>query len=76
MSLRIPVNVQADISARELARGGMATREDLIEFVKDLDAEMQEWDFTLALCDHFAKLKLEHEREEAEDRARAAQCKP
>lgn len=46
-------------------------REDLIQFVKDLDAAMQDWGFTLALCEHFAALKLDYEKECAEDEAKA-----
>lgn len=41
-------------------------RRDLLDLIKEVDASKGEWDFTLDLCDHFAKLKVEHEKESKE----------
>lgn len=43
----------------------------LVQFIKELDAEMEDWDATLALCAHFAALQKQHD-EEIADEARAA----
>jgi hypothetical protein len=65
MSIRLAV----EIDAYSVMGGGMDTRA-MIEFVKELDEALGDWDFTLELAEHFAKLKLEHEREAAEDTAK------
>jgi len=61
--------VTVALSAEDIANsmGG----DELVEFIKGLDEARGEWDVTLALHAHFEKLKGEHEKEEAEDRAKA-----
>lgn len=48
------------------------SREELIQFIKDIDLKMGDWDFTLELWEHFEGLKKEHDREKAEDEAKWA----
>jgi hypothetical protein len=66
-SFQLAVNVDVD----SLMAGGMTSR-DFIEFVKELDEAMGEWDFTLELAEYFEKQKAEHAREQAFDAAKAA----
>jgi len=67
------IHLSLDISLDELARqvAVSMSREDALAFVKAIDEEFGEWDFTLALCTHFDKLKLDWERENAEDTKKA-----
>lgn len=70
MALEISQTVTLD--AEELVRSVRYDRnyEELLEFIKEIDLRVGEWDFTLKLCEHFAELKKEHEKEQEEDRRR------
>ncbi len=72
------VHLSLDIEVDELAEqlGQAMSRDDAIALVKALDEQMQEWDFTLALYEHFAKLKKDYDAEEAEDQQKAVQKHP
>src|SRR5262245_50510149 len=47
-----------------------SSRADLIQFIKDIEFTMADWSFTLPLCEYFAELKKQHEKEEAADKAK------
>jgi hypothetical protein len=57
-SIQLAVSVDAD----SIMASGMDTRA-MVEFIKELEEAVGDWDFTLELAEHFAKLKAEHERE-------------
>lgn len=38
-------------------------RDGLIALIKAVDEQMQDWEFTLELCKHFAKLRNKHAEE-------------
>lgn len=71
MSLGGLMTFSIDIDIGELADKACGNdRSALIEFVKDLDLKMADWDFTLALCEHFSALKIQWELEQAADAMR------
>ena len=59
---RIKATVEAVIEVEDIVDSGMPQR-DMIRFVVALDAAVQDWDFTLKLYEHFAKLKAQYDRE-------------
>lgn len=63
--VHLGIDIEADDLAKQLTE--VMRNDDVIELVKAIDEHVAEWDFTLKLCEHFDKLKKEHEREEAED---------
>ena len=70
-NITIPVDVQAEISVDEIVDN--VERGDLLELIKSIDHAMRDWDFTLALCDHFEKMREAWKKEQAEDAAKATQ---
>lgn len=68
--MTIPIRV--DLDADDIA--GNASRDEALEFVKALDHAFHDWDFTLELYEHFAKLKQEHVRETVEDQTGGCQA--
>jgi hypothetical protein len=42
-------------------------RDALIAFIKDLDSEIQDWEFTLKLCDYFAEQRRLYNEESKAD---------
>lgn len=65
MKLLIDIDMNDLISSAQVG-----DREELLAFIKDLDRRVGDWDFSLALYEHFAALKAEQEQEEAEDKIR------
>jgi hypothetical protein len=63
-TLRAVVELDVDTLAAEMSNA------EGLQFVKDFDLSMGDWDFTLALADHFDKLRAEHAKERAEDAAK------
>lgn len=62
------MSLSVSITIRELvASASNWDRDAMVAFVKALDLEMADWDFTLALCEHFSQLKIEYELERAAD---------
>lgn len=61
----IPVTVEVSLNPQDIARE--MDDQEIVEFIKQLDDAAQDWDVTLALCEHFAALKLEHALQEAAD---------
>lgn len=45
----------------------------IVQFIKELDSEMEDWDSTLLLCEHFAALKRQYDEEVAQEAATAAE---
>jgi hypothetical protein len=41
--------------------------DEIIQFIKDVDAGIGDWDFTLKLCKHFGELRSQWEKEEFGD---------
>lgn len=70
-TILLKLDIDADDLADQLADS--MSRDDAITLVKALDERMQEWDFTLALYEHFAQLKKEFDAEEAEDKEKLKQ---
>ena len=60
----IDLNVSVTVRIEDLAR---QPKKDLVEFVKELDLAVADWDFTLRLCDHFAKLMQVYREERDRD---------
>lgn len=65
---RPTISVAIDLDAADLAE--RISFDDAVEFIKQLDAAIGEWDITLRLADHFDKLRAEHAKEQAEDAAK------
>lgn len=65
-TIRAVVELDADNIASDWSH------EEAIDFIVAIDAAMQDWSFTLKLCEYFAAQKVECEREEAEDAAKLA----
>lgn len=63
------VSLSLTIAAKDLFRGLLS--HELIDLIKEIDADQGKWDFTLELAEHFAKLKAEHDVEAAAVAARA-----
>ncbi len=61
----LTLSLDVDEVIRQLV--STASREQLMEAIKQIDLEMQDWDFTLQLADHFSALKVEYGRELASD---------
>lgn len=38
------------------------TNEDIVQFIKEMDVEAEDWDVTLALYEHFSNLKEIHDK--------------
>lgn len=61
---------------------GNLPHEELIRLIIELDRRAQEWDVTLPLCGHFAKLRLDYAKEHRDDYPHGCQkddckdCKP
>jgi hypothetical protein len=66
------VRIGIEVSVFDLADEIIAVceHEGIIELIKSIDERVGEWDFTLQLCEHFAKLAEEQKREVAEDAAK------
>lgn len=62
---KLEINVTTNIDAEELAR--FANRDELVQFVIDLDLAIGEWDFTLPLIKHFEDLHAKYHLECKED---------
>ena len=60
--------ITIELDAEEIADG--MDRDECIQFIKELDEQMQDWDFTLELCEHFEKLKKEWQKEQGEELSR------
>lgn len=60
------LNICSNVSLYEIIDCliGQLTHEELITFVVSLDEQMQDWDFTLSLVDHFKKLGEKYNLEE------------
>lgn len=63
MAANARVNLGIRVDPLDFSAGN--SNEELLQFIKDIDLEIGEWDFTLALHEHFAKLKAEHDAEQA-----------
>jgi hypothetical protein len=63
------IHIDVDLDVDRIA-ASMKNREG-VEFIKALDLAFGDWDVTLALADHFDKLRNEHALEQVEDAARA-----
>lgn len=42
-------------------------REKLLQIIKDIDAGVEDWDFTMELADHFSSLRSDWEKKQDED---------
>lgn len=42
---------------------GSLDHDQIVEFIKELDSDCEDWDMTLELCTHFAILKEEYDKE-------------
>ncbi len=62
--------MNVDIDIEEALR--YANNHEVLDLIKAIDGIRADWSFTLDLYEHFAALKREHEKEEAEDAANAA----
>lgn len=67
----IPITVAAEMSVSDIVHNSGATHEDLFDLIAAIDFEVGEWDFTLRLAEHFARLRAEQEAESIDDEARA-----
>ena len=56
---KVRVNVEVDSSEIIGVLCEDLSEKELIQFIKDLDLSMANWEFTIKLCEHFAKLKEE-----------------
>lgn len=65
-TIRMAVSLDAEDLAYQLET------DEALAFVKLLDESRGDWDFTLALCDHFDKLRAAHVAEVAADSANRA----
>lgn len=61
MSVGVEVQIDADTIADSLSS------DELVEFIIAIDLRAADWDVTLKLCEHFARLAKEHEAEVEED---------
>ena len=57
-------NTMVSINAKDFCL--VNSRDELLTFIKELDQEIGDWDFTLEIADHFAALRLEYEQESKE----------
>ena len=67
MAFYVGVSIDDESLVNDLVRE--VGRQDLIDFIKKIDERMGDWDFTLELCRNFEQLKIEWEKEQAEDKA-------
>ena len=64
VSMNVEFETQVPVDAVDVAT--RLSWEDALQFCKEVDEEMEDWDFTLALYDHFAALKAAHDKEALE----------
>ena len=62
----LKVQTVATLNAYELAHS--TNHKDLINFIKDIDDALADWNFTMELYKHFAKLKKDYDAEIEADR--------
>lgn len=62
------LTMEVSLDAEHIAAG--LRSKEVVEYVKAIDLACGDWDVTLALADHFEKLRAEHAKEAAEDRAK------
>lgn len=65
-------NIQLDESHLIESLSEDLSRDELVDFVKKLDDQQQDWDFTEKLYEHFALLHQDFLKESAEDEAKRA----
>lgn len=64
-ALRIDVSVSLEDLVEDFVCN--LSHETISEFIKKIDLSIAEWDFTLMLCEYFAKQKKEYDKEAEPD---------
>ena len=57
------IQIAVGIDAQSLMEGGM-TANGMVHFVIELDEAIDDWNFTLQLCDYFSNKRLDYMRME------------
>lgn len=65
--MNIQINIDLETVIEDLVSSGQ--RHEALDFIKAVDLKMADWDFTIALAEHFNSLLEQYKKETSEEAA-------